>query len=166
MRFELTLTLGQDKPTARVNARTWSATRVKMIDPYPLQNAETNSMHVFYGHVAQGRLTTTRCKGCNTLAWPPRRFCGECCSDQFDWVDLPNHGRIHGYSIQEAGVPAGFRKPLIFAVVEVAGLRMFTTLVEADPQAVAVGKPVRFTPMAVTDGPGGAKRFLPAFTLA
>ncbi len=55
---------------------------------------------------------------------------------------------------------------MIFAVVEVAGLRMFTTLVEADPQAVAVGKPVRFTPMAVTDGPGGAKRFLPAFTLA
>ncbi len=138
----------------------------RVTDPFPLESPEANSMHAFYEHVAQGRLTTTKCKGCGVLAWPPRRFCGECCSDQFEWVDLPGHGRIHGYSIQETGVPVGFRKPLIFAVVEVAGLRMFTTLVEADPQAVSVGKPVRFTPLAVADGPGGAKRFLPAFRLA
>jgi uncharacterized OB-fold protein len=131
-----------------------------------LENAETNAMHVFYQHLAEGRLTTTRCKGCGNMAWPPRSFCGECCSDQYDWVNLPHHGRVHGYTVQEAGVPAGFQKPLIFAVVEVAGLRMFTTLTDSDPQAVAVGKPVRFTPMTVADGPDGRKRFLPAFTLA
>lgn len=139
---------------------------LRVTDPFPLENREANAMHVFYEHLAQGRLTTTKCNGCGTLAWPPRRFCGECCSDRFEWVDLPHHGRLHGYTIQEAGIPAGFRKPLIFAVVEVGGIKMFTTLVDSDPEVVSVGKPVRFTPMTVADGPGGTKRFLPAFTLA
>jgi uncharacterized OB-fold protein len=138
----------------------------RVTDPFPLQNAEVNAMHVFYDHLAEGRFTTTKCLGCGNLAWPPRRFCGECCSDRFEWIELPQHGRIHGFTIQEAGVPAGFQKPLIFAVVEVAGLRMFTTLIAPDPQAVSVGQPVRFTPLAVADGPDGRRRFLPAFTLA
>jgi uncharacterized OB-fold protein len=138
-----------------------------VVDPLPLESAEHNKLHGFYAHLAEGRLTTTRCRGCGRTDWPPRGFCPMCTSDAFDWVDLPQEGRIHGFSVQETGVPAGFPRPLVLAVVEVAGLRVFAPIVGvADPVALAVGAPVRFTAVRVADDPQGLPRYLPAFTPA
>ena len=86
-----------------------------MVDPLPLESPEHNKLHAFYAHLAEGRLTTTRCRGCGRIDWPPRGFCPACTSDEFDWVDLPADGQVRGFSVQETGVPAGFR--------EAAGLR-------------------------------------------
>ena len=62
------------------------------------------------------------------------------------------------------GVPAGFPRPLVFAMVDVVGLRIFAPLVGvADPAGLAVGMPVRFTRIRVTDDPQGRPRYLPAF---
>jgi uncharacterized OB-fold protein len=80
-------------------------------------------------------------------------------------VDLPHQGRVHGFTVQEAGVPAGYPRPLVFAVVEVAGLRIFAPLLGvADPSRLALGMPVRFTRVRVADEPGGRPRYLPAFS--
>ena len=50
-------------------------------------------------------------------------------------------------------MPAGFARPLVFAMVEVAGLRVFAPLVGvADPAALAVG-----APRPVRAGPGGRR---------
>jgi uncharacterized OB-fold protein len=101
------------------------------------------------------------------MDWPPRGFCPACTSDAYDWVDLPQQGRVHGFTVQEAGVPAGFPRPLVLAVVEVAGLRIFAPLLDvADPSRLAVGVPVRFTRIRVADEPGGRPRYLPAFVVA
>jgi uncharacterized OB-fold protein len=141
-------------------------TYFRAIDPFPLQSAEHTKLHEFYAHLAAGRLTTSRCRGCGRLDWPPRGFCPECASDAFEWVELPREGTVHGFTIQETGVPAGYPRPLIFAMVEVTGLRIFAPLVEAsDPARVAVGAAVRFTRLRVADDPRGHPRYLPAFTL-
>lgn len=137
----------------------------RAIDPFPLESAEQNKLHEFYEYLAVDRLVTTACKDCRRLAWPPRGFCAECGSDQYDWVDLPHEGTIHAFSIQETGIPTGFEKPLIFAIVKVADLRVFARLVETEPAAVAVGKRVRFTPLRVTPDHSGASRYLVAFSL-
>jgi uncharacterized protein len=137
----------------------------RVIDPLPLESAEHNRLHPFYARLAEGRLTTTRCGECGRIDWPPRGFCPECTSDRFDWVDLPRDGRIHGFSVQETGVPAGFPRPLVFAVVEVAGLRVFAPLTGVtDPARLVLGGPVRFAPVRVADDPQGQPRYLPAFT--
>ena len=77
-------------------------------DPFPLESADHTKLHEFYARLAAGRLATTRCVGCRRLAWPPRGFCGECGSDRFDWTDLSGEGTIHAFTVQEAGLPAGF----------------------------------------------------------
>jgi hypothetical protein len=137
------------------------------MDPLPLESAEFNKLHEFYGYLAVERLTTTRCRGCGRIDWPPRGFCPACRSDGFDWVDLPHEGRIHGFSVQETGIPAGFSRPLVFAMVEVAGLRIFAPLVEVpDVAGLRVGARVRFTRVRVADDPHGKPRYLPAFTPA
>jgi len=139
----------------------------RVVDPLPLESPEHNKLHPFYAHLAEGRLTTTRCRRCGRVDWPPRGFCPACTSDAFDWVDLPHVGRIHGFSIQETGVPAGFPRPLVFAIVDVAGLRVFTPLLGVgDPATLAVGAEVRFTPVRVADDPQGQPRHLLAFTPA
>ncbi|MBI4610190.1 MAG: OB-fold domain-containing protein [Candidatus Rokubacteria bacterium] len=138
----------------------------RAIDPFPLESAEQNKLHEFYGHLAAGRLVTTLCTGCKRWSWPPRGFCAECGSDQYDWVDLPQEGTIHAFTVQETGIPAGFEKPLILAMVKVADFRIFARIVEAEPTAVSLGKRVRFTPVKVAPDHAGGPRYLPAFRLA
>jgi uncharacterized protein len=150
---------------ATVSGTPSRAPYARVVDPLPLESAEHNKLHSFYAHLAEGRLTTTRCRGCGRMDWPPRGFCPACTSDAFDWVDLPRAGRIHGFTVQETGVPAGFPRPLVLAMVEIAGLRVFAPLVGvADPGALTVGARVRLAPVRVADDPQGQPRYLPAFT--
>ncbi|MBI2524853.1 MAG: OB-fold domain-containing protein [Candidatus Rokubacteria bacterium] len=135
----------------------------RAVDPFPLESADQNKLHEFYEYLAADRLVTTCCGSCRRLAWPPRGFCPECLSDHFEWVDLPHEGTVHGFSIQETGLPAGFRAPVVFAIVTVGGLRIFGPVVGADPVALRVGDTVRFAPIRVADDSKGLARHLVAF---
>ena len=132
-------------------------------DPFPLESADHNKLHEFYARLASGRLSTTKCVACGTTAWPPRGFCGDCASDRFEWVDLPEDGVVHAFTVQETGLPVGFDAPRVFAIVKVGGHRLFTILRDADPASVKVGLRVRLAPLRVADEPTGAPRWLPAF---
>ncbi len=137
---------------------------LRAVDPFPLQSPEHNKLHEFYAYLAVERLTTTRCRDCGRMDWPPRGFCPACKGDGYEWVDLPHEGRLHAFTVQEAGVPVGYPRPIVFAVVEVAGLRIFAPLVDvADPGGLALGMPVRFTRHRIPDDPQGKARYLLAF---
>lgn len=142
-------------------------TYFRATDPFPLQSADQNKLHEFYERLAQGRLVTTACARCRRTDWPPRAFCPACASDEFSWVDLPTDGRIHGFTIQETGVPAGFEAPRVFAVVTVSDdVRIFAPIVGADATSVRVGSPVRLSPLRVADDATGRPRHLIAFERA
>lgn len=132
-------------------------------DPYPRQDAGSTRIHAFYGHLRAGRLTTTRCRACGYLPWPPRVLCPECRSEDLEWVDLPRQGTVHGFTVQEAAMPPGFDQPAIFAIVDVGGRLIFSRLIGAPPAAVAVGMPVEFTTIPVPAPPDGEERILHAF---
>jgi uncharacterized protein len=152
------------EPTARPGAPS-RLPYARAVDPLPLESPEHNKLHAFYAHLAEGRLTTTRCRRCGRTDWPPRGFCPACLSDEFDWVDLPAEGQVRGFSVQETGVPAGFQKPLVFAMIDVQALRVFTPLVGVpDPGALRIGVRVRLSPRRVADDPDGRPRYLLAFT--
>ncbi len=138
----------------------------RAVDPFPLESAEHTKLHEFYEYLAAGRLVTTACRGCKRLDWPPRGFCPQCGSDQYDWVDLPQEGTLHAFTVQETGVPASFDKPLIFGIVKIDKLKLFSRIVETDPAALGVGKRVQFTSLRVADDSEGKHRHLPAFKLA
>ncbi|MBI4635300.1 MAG: OB-fold domain-containing protein [Candidatus Rokubacteria bacterium] len=137
---------------------------LRAVDPFPLESGEHTKLHEFYARLAEGRLVTTACAGCGRTAWPPRGFCPECSSDQFAWVDLPQEGTVHAFTIQETGLPAGFDGPRVFAIVKIDGHRVFSILLTRDPAAVRIGQRARLTPLRVADDPKGGARWLPAFT--
>jgi hypothetical protein len=138
-------------------------TYFRATDPFPLETSDHNKLHEFYERLASGRLATTACAECRRTSWPPRGLCAECGSDRFTWVDLASEGTVHAFTVQEAGLPAGFAGPRIFAVVKVDAHRVFTILLDADPAAVAIGQRVRLAPLRVADDSTGAARWLPAF---
>ena len=140
-------------------------TYLRAVDPFPLEGPEHNKLHDFYARLAAGRLCTTQCAGCGRTAWPPRAFCPECASDRFAWVDLPTEGTIHAFTAQEAGLPAGFAGPRVFAIVNVGAHRIFSIVQGGDPTTLTIGQRVRLAPLKVDDEPKGGARWLPAFAV-
>jgi uncharacterized OB-fold protein len=140
-------------------------TYFRATDPFPLESSEHNKLHEFYARLAEGRLSTTACAECGVTAWPPRGFCPECGGDAFRWVDLPSEGTVHAFTAQDAGLPAGFTGPRVFAIVKVDRHRVFTVLLDADPAQVTIGQRVHLAPLRVADDPKAAPRWLPAFRL-
>ena len=141
-------------------------TYFRALDPLPLESSDHNKLAEFYRRLGEGQLSTTRCGGCGRTSWPPRGFCPDCASDTVEWVDLSNEGTVHAFTVQETGLPPGFEGPRVFAIVKVDGHRIFSIVVDADPERLAIGLPVRLRPLRVADEPKGAPRWLPAFTPA
>ncbi len=141
-------------------------TYFRATDPFPLESADHTKLHEFYTRLGNGRLATTQCSDCGRIAWPPRGFCADCAGDRFEWIDLPPEGTIHGFTVQETGLPAGFDAPRVFAIIAVGSHRIFSVVRGADAAALAIGARVRLAPLRVADDPKGQPRWLPAFTLA
>lgn len=142
-----------------------SETYYRTIDPYPLESQAFNKLYPFYQNLREGKFTSTWCKRCSRTFWPPRPLCPQCTSDELEWVELPRRGRIHAFSIQEMGVPPGFTAPLVLAVIDLNGLKVFSRIVESDVQQVAIGKSVTFCTITLPSPDCDPDRVLPAFKL-
>lgn len=132
-------------------------------DPFPQTSPDRTRLHPFYERLAGGELVTTVCEDCGHVPWPPRVVCPRCLSARLRWEALPRTGTVHGFTIQEGGMPPGFDRPLVFAVVDLGPVRVFTRLVSVQPEAVAIGMPVELVPLPVPSRPGEPPRHLPAF---
>ncbi|MFZ3101286.1 MAG: Zn-ribbon domain-containing OB-fold protein [Desulfitobacteriaceae bacterium] len=131
------------------------------IDPFPLQTKEHNKLYPFFDALKEGRLVNSECPKCNEMFWPPRSVCPNCMEDNLEWKELSHEGTIVAFSVQESGVPLGFKAPLIFAVVEIENrVRLFTHLLDSNLQDVKLGTKVKLVVENVAND-----RVLPAFTV-
>ncbi|RLA82606.1 MAG: hypothetical protein DRG40_07770 [Deltaproteobacteria bacterium] len=88
------------------------------MDMWPLEAKEFNRIYKFYENLKEGRFTTTRCKACGHVAYPPRVICPECYSEDLEWIDLPTKGKVLTFTEEVRGVPLGFEPPLIHAWID------------------------------------------------
>ena len=91
-----------------------------ILDMYPQECKEFNRVYKFYDHLKEGRWTTTRCRECEKVSYPPRVICPECYSEELEWVDLPKRGKVVTVAEKLGGVPICFTPPLISAWIEFA----------------------------------------------
>lgn len=128
--------------------------------PAPEVTPETRP---FWEATAEGRLVLPRCEHCATVIWYPRALCPECGSTSVSWFEASGRGRIHSFTVTRRGQGA-YRSagPYVLAYVELdEGPRMMTNVVDADPEALAVGQAV--TVVFSDTGEGTAlPRFRPA----
>ena len=88
------------------------------MDMWPIEAKEFNRSWPFYENLKQGRFTTTKCKDCGNVSYPPRVICPQCYSENREFIDLPKKGKVVVFSEEVKGVPLGFESPLIHAVVD------------------------------------------------
>ena len=98
----------------------------------------------FYDACAEGKLVLQHCQSCGHVLFYPRTHCDTCQSDQLVWKDAIGTGTIASYTVVRRGVSADFEAPYVIALIDLAeGPRMMSQIIDADPEALAVGLSVR-----------------------
>lgn len=125
-----------------------------MLDFYPLQDEKYTKISRFFKNLKEGRLTTTKCKSCGKLLWPPRIVCSECLSDELEWVDLGTTGELYGFTEVRLGAPLGFVQDAPFCVgfVKIGGLLISTRIDDAKYEDLKIGDKVTLKIVQLEDG--------------
>ena len=114
------------------------------MDLYPLEAKEFNRIHQFYENLRKERFTTTKCKKCGHVPFPPRVICPECNSEDLEWVDLPTRGKVLYFTEQAAGIPLGFESPLIHALIDLGeGRNLLSRIINCKEGQLKVGDEVK-----------------------
>jgi uncharacterized protein len=127
-----------------------------LLDFFPLEGADQTRLSRFYDRLREGRLSTTRCPRDQEYHWPPRTVCPKCHSEELEWVDLPEGGRIYAFSAVLGGAPLGLEADVPFSVglvdLEGAPLRLFGRIDGRPWTELHVGDRVRVEAVELDDG--------------
>lgn len=124
------------------------------LDMWPIEAKEFNRIYKFYENLREGKFTTTKCKNCGRVAYPPRVICPECYSDELEWVELPKKGKAVVVVEKWGGVPICYEPPLIDAWIDLGKdspvRRILSRMVNCPPETLKEGDEVQ---LAVFDVP-------------
>jgi uncharacterized OB-fold protein len=132
------------------------------MDIWPMQTKEFTRISEFYNNLKADRFTTTKCKKCGKVSFPPRVVCPECYSDELEYIDLPKEGKVITFSEQARGVPLGFEAPLIHAWIDLGVKspvkRMLSRIIGCPAGKLKEGDTVRLKVFKVPSHPMDVKR--------
>jgi uncharacterized OB-fold protein len=109
----------------------------------------------FFASAGSGILTAVRCTRCGALAVPPKEFCGDCHQRAWEPVALSGEGRITSFTVIRVA-PRRFTGEAPYAIAHVTlteGVALLGRLVDIPFEAIAIGMPVRFRPLALHGSP-------------
>ena len=125
-----------------------------MLDFYPLEDEKNTRISQFFKNLREGRLTTTKCKECGNLLWPPRIVCSGCLSDKLEWVDLGIEGELYAFTEMKAGPPLGFAQdvPFCIGMVKISSLLISARIDDARYEDLKIGEKVKLKIVELEDG--------------
>jgi len=125
-----------------------------MLDFYPLEDKKNTRISQFFNNLKQGRLTTTKCKKCGKVLWPPRIVCPSCFSDELEWIDLGTEGELYAFTEMRLGAPLGFVEDLPFCIgiVRIGGLSISARIDNAKYEDLKIGQKVQLKIVGLDDG--------------
>jgi len=133
----------------------------QVLDMWPLEAPELNRIYPFYDNLKQGRWTTTKCKKCGYVSYPPGVACPNCWSDELEWIDLPRTAKV--VAINEFSSPGlGFAAPLINAWLGFESSHplkhLFVRIINSRSGEVKIGDEVQFVSYEVEPHPMDVKK--------
>lgn len=125
-----------------------------MLDFYPLQDEKNTRISQFFESLKEGHLTTTKCKKCGKLLWPPRILCPECLSNELEWVNLGTEGELYAFTEIRLGAPLGFVQDVPFCVgmVKIGGLLISTRIDNTRYDELKIGDKLTLKIIQLDDG--------------
>ena len=130
--------------------------------PYPIPEFGTEP---YWAAANVGELRVQRCLDCRRLCWEPAPLCLDCQSQKHEWALLSGRGHLTTWTeITHPVHPAAFAKVPYLVVevelVEQAGLKMISNLIDTTAAQVEIGAAVSVTFVAHPNG-----QHLPVFRL-
>jgi len=113
-----------------------------------LFNAD-GATRTFYEKLAERRFEGTRCTRCEHVPFPPRPFCPACGCDEVEWAPLPTTGTLHAFTTQ--GRSMRFFKPDVLGLVELPGVGLVLSRIDAPYDQLEIGQPVSVDFFEVND---------------
>jgi len=113
------------------------------IRPLPALEPRTEA---FWRACRAGRLEFTRCVPCNYYIHPSRPICPKCRGRNLDVAAVSGAARVHSYTVNHKAWYPGQEVPYVIALVELveqAGLRLMTNIINCPIEQVRIGMPVR-----------------------
>jgi len=125
-----------------------------MLDFYPLEDEKYTRVSEFFKNLKEGRLTTTKCKKCAKLLWPPRIVCPDCLSNELEWVDLGTEGELYAFTEMRVGAPLGFVQdvPFCIGIVKIGGLLISARIDNAKYEQLKIGDKLKLKIVELDDG--------------
>jgi uncharacterized OB-fold protein len=127
------------------------------LDIWPIEAKEFNRIYKFYENLREGKFTTTKCKQCGRVAYPPRVICPECYSDELEWVELPKKGKAAVVVEKWGGVPICYKPPLIDAWIDLGEdspvKHILSRMVNCPPETIKEGYEVQLVVFDVPSHP-------------
>jgi uncharacterized OB-fold protein len=127
-----------------------------LLDFYPLEDAAYTQISPFFDALKEGRFTTSYCKACDRLHFPPRIACDQCTAERLEWRELSKKGKVYAFTAMLLGAPMGMERdvPFVIGVVEVEGTR-FKILARIDDarfEDMKIGQAVELKVHKLADG--------------
>jgi len=119
----------------------------------------------FTNHLADRKIMGTTCRKCGGEFYPPRADCPSCLSEEMEWFECPNEGKLCAYTqivvlpehfaLPKISIPFGkaFLTPSPVGLLEVKpGIRIMGWVPSASPEDLSVGERMRASPHVLEDG--------------
>ncbi len=112
-----------------------------MATPKPLP-IPTPTSEPYWTALREHRVAIQRCRACGHWVFYPRSNCTRCLSDDLAWTDIAGTGTLYTFTVTRRPTAPPFEDemPQLIAVVELdEGPRLTTTLVNVEPEEIAIG---------------------------
>ena len=89
----------------------------------------------FYKFMQQGKLMAGKCLRCGKIHLPPRPLCDNCFSQEFEWVEAPEKGKLLTYTIIHIA-PTQFQAlaPYAVGIIELDNGLRIPGMIQGAPQ--------------------------------
>ncbi|MBI3989981.1 MAG: OB-fold domain-containing protein [candidate division NC10 bacterium] len=109
----------------------------------------------FWEGTKAGELFFQRCRACRRFRFYPRALCPYCLSGEADWVPSTGRGTVYSFTICHRPASEAFAAmvPYVVALIDMEeGVRLMSTIVGCELEAVRIGMPVEvlFEPVSDT----------------
>jgi uncharacterized protein len=102
----------------------------------------------FWERCARHELSFQRCVRCGTFRHPPSPVCHQCRSTEYEYAPVAGHGTVYSFTVVTHALHPTLQPyvPYNVALIEfedAPGVRLISNVVDASPDELEVGMPVR-----------------------
>lgn len=114
----------------------------------------TTKVNDFIDYLENGKVMSTRCKGCDEIFFPPRADCCRCLSSDMQWDEISGYGTLISYSLLKFA-PIGFDAdlPYTIALLDYGKFNIFGRIATHIPASeLNIGMPMEVIPNVLPNG--------------